>query len=161
MKLNTMTAILLSTVLAATTLPAMAQDTGDAPKAGRGFAMLDANGDGTVSQEEFDAIADARFAAADANGDGVLSEEELKSSGDRKGRKGGKQREVTDEQRAERATKMIEAKDTNGDGLLSAEELATPVDVFAKLDADGNGVLSEEEFAKAREMMRGKGKERR
>jgi len=44
------------------------------------FADIDANGDGSISQDEFaaaypDASADA-WTAADANGDGMLSEEE-------------------------------------------------------------------------------------
>ena len=53
MKLNTFTAILLSTTLAATTVPALAQDAAETPREGRGFAAMDTNGDGTISKEEF------------------------------------------------------------------------------------------------------------
>lgn len=37
---------------------------------------MDANGDGIVTREEFNAVAMARFARMDANGDGTFSQEE-------------------------------------------------------------------------------------
>jgi len=52
--------------------------------AGRGerfFGMMDRNGDGAVSQAEFDAAAKARFQRADANKDGVLTAEERQRGG--------------------------------------------------------------------------------
>lgn len=51
----------------------------------RMLKILDADGDGTVSKEEFAAASDKRFAAADKDGDGVLSAAELADMGPKRG----------------------------------------------------------------------------
>ncbi len=75
----------------------------------RAFALVDSNGDGFVTADEFtmDALSSARrtvmreqaFARLDANGDGVLSRSEMPNPADR-----------------------MRAADTDGDGKLSREE---------------------------------------
>lgn len=133
--------------LAATSLPAFAQDRGEGPRGPRGpmfnFEEIDANGDGQITQDEITAHAAARFAAADTDGDGALSADELVA-----------QREA---QRAERmqkaAERMLERRDTNGDGRLTADEMG-PRDgdrLFSRLDANEDGAISKEEMEQARE----------
>lgn len=112
------------------------------------FAELDANNDGTISAEEFQAGGD-RFARSDANGDGLLTAEEMAAIGG--------------ERAMRRAERMIERLDENGDGSLSREEVESrrdPSRLFARLDTNDDGQISEEEFADAREMMRRDGGKR-
>ncbi|KAJ55327.1 hypothetical protein ACMU_11570 [Actibacterium mucosum KCTC 23349] len=159
MKIKTLTAIGLATVLGATALPVMAAsgEGGKGERAAKMFETLDTDGSGTITQAEFEAKAAERFAEVDANGDGLLSPEEMAEASPRKGkfREGGREG-VSDDRRAEFAARMVERKDTNGDGLLSVEEIAAREDVFARLDTNGDGALSLEEF----EAMRGKHKRR-
>ncbi len=106
------------------------------------FAQVDADGDGKVTKEEFEAFRAARFAAADTDGDGKLSPEEMEAA-----------REA---RRMERVRGMITRLDTDGDGLLSAEELAAgaprrgPEAMFGMLDADEDGALTLEEMQAGR-----------
>ena len=55
-----------------------------APQEGR-FAMLDANGDGVIDQDEFSAHRTARFSQRDADGNGVLEGDELSARGEGRG----------------------------------------------------------------------------
>jgi hypothetical protein len=64
---------LLPTALAALSLTSVA-GLGPRPGAARN---QDANGDGVISAQEFDAAAKARFQRMDANHDGVIDAEEL------------------------------------------------------------------------------------
>ena len=47
------------------------------PKAQKMFSKIDANGDDSVSQEEFTNFHNSKFTAIDANGDGSIDEEEF------------------------------------------------------------------------------------
>jgi Ca2+-binding EF-hand superfamily protein len=55
-------------------------------RAERMHKWLDRNGDGQVSQEEFNAIHSKKFSRLDRDGDGTLSKEELQPRGHRKGK---------------------------------------------------------------------------
>lgn len=73
------------------------------------FKQIDANGDGSISQEEIDTFRAAKVAAADLNKDGALSLEEFDTL----------YRELT-------RTRMVRAfqnLDSDGDGVISAEEM--------------------------------------
>ena len=73
------------------------------------FKQIDANSDGSISQEEMDTFRAAKVAAADLNKDGALSLEEFDTL----------YRELT-------RTHMVRAfqnLDSNGDGVISAEEM--------------------------------------
>jgi len=99
----------------------------------------DANGDGAVSAQEFEAAATARFQRMDANQDGVIDAAELATTQKR-----------MEERRAGRpgAGKgpgggAVALMDADQDGKVTqAEALATSKARFAKLDADGDGALS-------------------
>jgi len=108
---------------------------------------FDANGDGVVSLEEFQAArardAAERFAALDADGDGRLAREELRAAFERGRRRGPG------------PAAMRERLDTDHDGSISLAELQAvrpnvTADQFGKFDGDGNGLLSPEELGAAR-----------
>lgn len=94
----------LSGLLAVGAVAATAQPSGQDR-----FQQLDADGNGAITQAEFQAHAEARFAKVDADGDGFVTGEELKAAGDAR--------------RADRAAKMVERFDTDGNGSLDASEL--------------------------------------
>lgn len=110
---------------------------------GAGVALaqgrFDANGDGVVSLEEFQAArareAAERFAALDTDGDGLLSPQEL------------------DAARGElvaRIRERAENIDTDGDGAWSFAELQAvrpnlDVSQFNRMDRNGDGLIGEDE----------------
>lgn len=107
------------------------------------FTELDANGDGKITRDEFEARRAAEFAATDADGDGNISREELVAHIVAR---------ATD--RAEgMADRMMEHRDANADGVLSADEMAgddrqqARLDrMFERFDDDGDGALSQAEL---------------
>ena len=104
----------------------------------------DADGDGSVTQEEVEAGRTRRFAEADADGDGALSPTELLAM----------EEAIREEIRLARATQVVTRMDDNGDGLLQAEELAARspqvAPIFDRLDTDNDGAITQEEMAAAR-----------
>ncbi len=109
------------------------------------FEMLDADGDGKVTQAEIAAFRAGRFAEVDTNGDGVVTLEEFTAQAVARA--------------TERAAEMFARLDADGDGALSRDALEArgalgPVDegrMFARLDADGDGAVSLEEFEAMKE----------
>lgn len=141
MNVNKQVSALVIAALVATSAASsvMAQDGAmSADRRAQMFSQLDANGDGTVSAEEF-ANPPSRFEIADANDDGVLTADELAAMG---------------QQRAEqRVARMIERFDANEDGALSEDEFNArrgASRMFDRLDADNDGAISAEEFAELR-----------
>jgi hypothetical protein len=115
-----------------------------APRRGRGTGVpglapletYNADGDGTVTQEEIETGRAERFAGADVDGDGALSAGELIAM----------EEAIQEELRLARAAAVVTRMDDNGDGLLQAEELEarTPqiAPLFDELDSDGDGGIS-------------------
>lgn len=108
---------------------------------GRGrYAMVDANHDGTVSDEEAASAADEVFTAMDADDDGSLSKDEYLNV--RMGRQMGFN--------AARQTAMQNAKeerfgamDGDSDGQVSKEEFLAAAEAHHKAaDADGDGKVT-------------------
>lgn len=98
----------------------------------------DADSDGVVTFEEFQAFRVARALVNDADGDGVLTLEEFRP---------------TLPERLPRMThgRAFERIDTDGDDLIVPAELeAAPARAFEEADADGDGQLTAEELARFR-----------
>lgn len=146
-------ASMASMVLMACTSTAPEQKSGNAegparPVGGHGGAAFmgsyDANRDGVVTRDEYDAVRKQRFMTADANRDGWLSEEEYvaefkkrldKDYGDR----------AHDERYAnsiKQAHVRFKILDRNDDGRLSVEEeLAQAEKTFKGADTNGDGKI--------------------
>lgn len=105
----------------------------------RGLDMLfsaDANNDGAVTRQEFDAGRDAHFRQADGNNDGQLARDEMRAM---HGRHGG------EHHRGGHAGHLARA-DANNDGAITRDEfLARPTQMFSRLDANNDGVISQNE----------------
>lgn len=83
---------------------------------------LDTDGDGTVSQAEFDVFLDQAFVKLDANGDGVV---------------------IVQEATVVMTPEQFAAADSNGDGRLTRSEFKVAAQKdFAAADTDGNGALN-------------------
>jgi|SRR5690606_10166495 len=93
------------------TAPAQVAATGDY------LELMDTDGDGRVSLEEYLAWMTYAFERMDRNGDGVLTAGELP---------GGKGRQVTLAEHRARLTDRFNRQDANGDGFLDARELSAP-----------------------------------
>lgn len=107
------------------------------------FQAFDADQDGSVTKEEFEAHRSEKAAALDADGDGYLTAEELTTHF-----------EANSQMRnARRVDRMIARADADGDGKLSAAEMLLGAGrsgrgamLFERADADEDGVVTEEEF---------------
>lgn len=114
-----------------------------------GFEQLDADGNGEISKEEFDARHAAWLAMVDANGDGMLQQQELEAY----------ILERIKAMAAEQSGRMIERLDSDGDGMVSAEELGSKMGsarrgdrMFDRLDEDDSGGISADELEAAKAM---------
>jgi hypothetical protein len=113
------------------------------------FKLLDANGDGRVSQAEHAAGAHQMFVQADANGDGIVTAAELAVKHDSKADSTAQETSSTrgnPNAAVQEANEKIKLIDTDGDGKISlAESEAGSKAMFAKMDTDGDGYLSASE----------------
>lgn len=119
---------------------------GFGPMGGFDFDAADADADGTITEDEFNAFRQSQVTAADTNSDGMLSADELRAAYLARAEK----------RASDAAARMIEMRDSDGDGLLSAAEMATPAmrkGAFARLDGDGDGAISAAEAQAAQARM--------
>ena len=117
------------------------------------FEQLDADGNGEISKEEFDARYSAWIKAVDANGDGMLQKEELEAH-------------VMEQVQAmveKKSEAMFNRLDSDGDGAVSDAELQEKMGksrnedrMFDRLDSDDSGSVSAEEFESALSKMDGR-----
>lgn len=145
------------TFLIATVLISSIVITGPAFARGQGggkmdFTALDSDQNGGISKAEMAANALKRAQDMDANKDGSISQEELIASV--KARKGGDSEKAA-KRGAKRAERMLEHADSNNDGVVSVTELSQArtkrLDrMFAKLDKDDSGEISQEELQAAK-----------
>jgi Ca2+-binding EF-hand superfamily protein len=144
---TTRTALLGATAFLAAgalALPAFAQ--GGPGGHGRGpmemFQRADADNDGRVTRAEVETMLQARFREVDANGDGAVTIEEWQAYAAREfGRRGG------DERVQQRRAAMFRGLDQNGDGRITIEEARVPVDaMFRAFDANQDGAVSRDEL---------------
>lgn len=107
-----------------------------------GLRRADANGDGVLTRQEFDAGRDAMFARKDADNDGALSQDEMRAHREGRGGHHGGRQHGHHGGHGER----LAAADANADGAITREEfMARPSQMFDRLDADHNGVISQAE----------------
>lgn len=155
MRSSTMTKSLLAITAAALSLaavaetPATAEAEAKAQGAGAGAGWLlqryDADGDGMITLQEFQAAGDAMFARLDLDGDGRLSADELRAAREAMGRPGR-------EGRADREGRPHRDGNAHrdGGGHFGPRGGHTGPHGLARLDADGDGYVSKAEFDDAR-----------
>jgi len=101
------------------------------------MSRLDTDGDGMISQAEFDAARPDRFATADADGDGQVTAEEFQTAA----------LAAIEQRRLQRIAMMFDRLDADHDGVLTDEEAQAPAArMFARLDDNGDGLISPEEM---------------
>ena len=79
--------------------------------------LMDANGDGRISEAEFVEYMSRSFLRMDTNGDGILQSSELP---------GGRGRPISLREFQDNLRRQFHRLDRNHDGYLSAKELAQP-----------------------------------
>jgi len=110
------------------------QDTSPTRERGAAFFQADANSDGAVTRQEYDASRTARFSQLDTNNDGQLTRDERRAERGDRGRHG---------RRGGGGHHMLGGADANSDGNITREEfLARPTAMFARMDANSDGVIS-------------------
>ena len=103
------------------------------------FDLADANGDGLISREEFDAQRKSAFSEADADGSGGLSIDELTVMMEKK----------RAEHRAAMRERMFKHVDKDGNGEIGTEEFDAMGDKrFSRMDANGDGSVEPGEAKK-------------
>ncbi len=142
------TILIISMIIAVAMLPVVAKAEPDMKHSPPAFSEFDANGDGVVSEEEFNAFRSARmeamaaagrpmkgaryapaFSDLDTNDDGVLSEEELVAG-----------------QKAHRQKMHEMHEGADGQHMHHGKDMKMPT--FGDLDLDGDGCIDADEFAK-------------
>jgi Ca2+-binding EF-hand superfamily protein len=109
------------------------------------FKRMDANGDGVVTREEFDASNARRFQEMDANNDGKVTREEMDVRVNQAMRNGLRHFE-----------ERFSSADLNRDGVLDrVEAQAMPVMevFFDQVDANKDGKVTREEYFAAMPML--------
>ncbi len=120
----------------------------------RGVFAMDANTDGVVTRQEFDAARATRFAALDADNNGQVTREEMRNQ---RGERRGERRRHRDGH----GMHHLARADANNDGAITREEfLARPTQMFARLDANSDGVITADERPQRRQRAEGERRER-
>ncbi len=140
----------LAAVLVLLAGAALAQ--GGPPAGGRGpgggcgggmFASIDANGDGRIGRDEFQAHVESMFAIMDQKQDGKVTRDEY--TGLRMGPGGGMGPRAAGRQARKAAN--FEAVDTNHDGAIDGTEFTTwKMARFDKADSGHAGMLTPRQF---------------
>lgn len=113
--------------------------------AGQPGAKLDANGDGKVTQSEFQAGRSAQMLALDSNRDGKLSRAEFAAL----------REEKAEAKRQRRGDRMWSRLDTDKDGALSRSEMDGLLSKrFKRMDTDKDGVMSAAELKASADRMK-------
>lgn len=93
------------------------------------FEKFDQNGDGVITQDEVNAVIEARFKAADKDGNGSVTLDEFS--------------EAALAESKPMQVRMFQRLDRDGDGTVTTEEFNKATDrMFSRLDRDGDGFLA-------------------
>lgn len=121
-----------------------------APAGGHGLSAFiggfDANRDGVVTRQEYDAVRAQRFTAADTNHDGVLGEDEYVAefAGRLQQQYAGRAQEEKYAGSIKQAHVRFKILDTDHDGKLTlAEENAIAEKTFQRTDTNGDGKIDQ------------------
>ena len=120
--------------------PAVALAGGDADAK---FKAMDTNGDGRISEDEFEALSDRKFVEIDVNRDGRVTVMEMDNY------KAKAHKEKADKGWDARYTSASQVKklDTNGDGSLTEVEFAAGGQIkFDEMDSNHDGLVSKTEW---------------
>ena len=148
--------LIVSMVIAIALLPVVAKAESDQHKGPPAFSTIDADGDGFISEEEFNSFRAARMAAKasegkpmkgaatapafqdlDTDGDGMLNEAELTAG----------------QKAHHKAMREQHGKD-HGQGMHHGKDMKMPT--FMDLDLNGDGCIDADEFAKHQAERHGK-----
>ena len=121
-----------------------------APAGGHGLSAFiggfDANRDGVVTRQEYDAVRTQRFTAADTNHDGVLSEDEYVAefAGRLQQQYAGRAQDDKYAGSIKQAHVRFKILDTDHDGKLTlTEENAIAEKTFQRTDTNGDGKIDQ------------------
>jgi Ca2+-binding EF-hand superfamily protein len=127
-----------------------------APAGGHGLSAFiggyDANRDGVVTREEYDAVRKQRFAAADTNHDGWLSEDEYVAEfeGRLQQQYAGRAQDDSYAGSIKQAHVRFKILDTDHDGKLTVEEENAIADkTFKRTDTNGDGKIDKTDGEKS------------
>jgi EF-hand domain pair/EF hand len=125
------------------------------------MAMLDSDGNGSVSLAEFRQHAAGMFKKLDPDGDGRVTVAELRAHHDamRSHHRGpdGASGPPDGDRRGPPPPPRIEQADSDGDGVVTLAEFTAMVEKhFAAADANGDGGVTREEFRAAHRGMHGR-----
>lgn len=116
--------------------------------------QADANGDGVVTRQEFDANRTTTFARLDSNNDGALTREEMRAGRSNRGARGHGRHHGG-------GMHSLANADANSDGNITREEfLARPTQMFDRLDANHDGVIQASERPQRPERTQGEARQR-
>lgn len=105
--------------------------------------LMDADKNGSVSQDEFKAFRDQHFSGADKNGDGSLTVEEFAALSKIMEEERKKAMEMAKQKKAK---KHFDKMDANGDGKITKAEFDAKGDRhFIRMDGNDDGVLNKED----------------
>jgi len=114
--------------------------------------MMDANQDGSVSQEEFQSFRSKNFSGADKNGDKALTQDEFMALAKQMQEQRKKAKEMAKQKKMQ---KQFQKLDANGDGKISKEEFdAKGERSFIRMDHNDDGVLNKEDRQKKMRKMK-------
>lgn len=131
----------------------------------KAFQRIDRDGDGSVSQEDFNKLSDRIFSRMDRDDDGVIEPKMRGERGKRKAEAGqdgseGKKQRRAEKDRGERGGKhhgrrgrgpmkmLFTTFDQNADGKVTREEFeAVRADLFASADTNGSGSFDLDGFS--------------
>ncbi|MBL26904.1 MAG: hypothetical protein CMM50_05045 [Rhodospirillaceae bacterium] len=115
-----------------------------------GNLTLDADGDGVVSSDEAERIAEKRFSRMDVNGDGQIARKEYRYADQRLAAAYRQDQDTYESVRAENDT-SFDAMDANGDGTITREDFVTKSETaFKDADTDDDGEVTVWEYRSVR-----------